>query len=353
MSANNNYNDKKEISIMKFKSRILTPLLVSTCILATPVFASEVNLRFAHFWPVTSGIAAELDLWAQTIEEASNGRISVDVYAAETLTRSTQTYESVQRGIVDVGATIQGYTANRFPMSQIVELPGIVQSGRQGSCVLQSLYDEGYLDNEYRDTHPLFMFTHGPGHIHTKGRSVTKPSDLSGMLVRRPTVVVGELLRGLGGEPVGLAAPEMYSAMSRGVINGVTLPWEAMASFRLNELVDHHTQIGLYSLALIVTMNKRAYDTMPADLRDIIDYHSGMRWATRMGEAYDRLDAVGIEQAQALGHTITVIDNVSEHPEWKPILDQVSSSYLSELEGRGMSSQQVYDRALELATGCS
>lgn len=337
---------------MNNKKRALSLLAAAGILLSPTINAAEVNLRFAHFWPANSGIAQTLQEWGNTVEQESNGRIGVEVYPAQTLAKATQTYDSVVRGIADMGATIQGYTANRFPLSQLVELPGIVKTGEQGSCVLQTLYDEGEIAREYDESHVLFMFTHGPGHLHTSGKAITKPEDLNGLMIRRPTVVVGELLKGLGGEPVGLAAPEMYSAMQRGVINGVTLPWEAMGSFRLNELADQHTEVGLYSLALVVTMNKRVYDRMPEDLRKVIDDNSGMKWAERLGAAYDRLDQVGLAQAKELGHQITVIENGTENPAWKPVLDKVSQDYVSTLEEKGLPAEKIYQRAKVLSSDC-
>ena len=337
---------------MKNKKRLMAVVAAAGFSLTQTTFAADVNLRFAHFWPANSGIAKTLASWGETVEAESEGRINVEIYPSQTLTRATQTYDSVVQGIADMGAIIQGYTANRFPLSQIVELPGIVKTGEQGSCVLQKLYDEGHLDSEYNDAHVLFMFTHGPGHIHTKGKAVEQPSDLSGMMVRRPTVVVGELLEGLGGQPVGLPAPDMYSAMQRGIINGVTLPWEAMASFRLNELADHHTQVGLYSLAFVVTMNQGTYARMPEDLKKVIDDNTGMRWAEKLGKAYDELDMVGIKQAKEMGHTITVIEGGADNPAWKPTLDQVTTNYISELSGNGLPAEPIYQRAQQLSTAC-
>ncbi|SEG17331.1 TRAP transporter substrate-binding protein [Marinobacterium lutimaris] len=337
---------------MNNKKKLAAFIAVAGLSIAHTVNAADVNLRFAHFWPANSGIAQTLASWGETVEAESNGRISVDIYPSQTLAKANQTYDSVVQGIADVGAIIQGYTANRFPLSQIVELPGIVTKGVQGSCVLQKLYDEGSLDSEYRDAHVLFMFTHGPGHIHTNGKAVEKPEDMAGLMIRRPTVVVGEILEGLGGQPVGLAAPDMYGAMQRGIINGVTLPWEAMASFRLNELADHHTQVGLYSLAFVVTMNKNTYNRMPDDLKKVIDDNTGMRWAERLGKAYDDLDMVGVKQAEEMGHTITVIENGAENPAWKPALDRITEDYIGELSQKGLPAEEVFGRAKTLSESC-
>src|SRR5690554_7306238 len=64
------------------------------------------------------------------------------IFPYTTLFRSSS-YDAVKSGIADMTATVQGYTANRFPMTQIIELPGLVDTAAQGSCALQNLYDEG------------------------------------------------------------------------------------------------------------------------------------------------------------------------------------------------------------------
>ncbi|MCY0965656.1 TRAP transporter substrate-binding protein [Parathalassolituus penaei] len=339
-------------TIKKLSVVVASVLSVSSFGWSSAATAAEVNLRFAHFWPATSGIAKTLDSWAKQVEADSNGRIRVEMYPAQTLAKAVQTYDSVVKGIADVGVSIQGYTANRFPITQIVELPGIVQTGEQGSCVVQNLYQEGTFKGEYDDAHVLFMFTHGPGHIHTKGKLVKEPHDVAGMMIRRPTVVAGELLKGLGAEPVGLAAPEMYGAMSRGVINGVALPWEAMTSFRLNELADKHTEIGLYSLAFVATMNSRTYQRLPADLKAVIDRNSGVEWSRKLGAAYDVLDINGVEQARALGHEIHTVEGGVENPAWKPVVDAAVKHYATELESKGIKVGEIYQHALQVSDRC-
>jgi TRAP-type C4-dicarboxylate transport system substrate-binding protein len=55
--------------------------------------------------------------------------------------------------------------------------------------VVPSLYDDGLISGEYEDTHPLYLFTHGPGHLHTKEKAIHKPGNLAGLKIRRPTTV--------------------------------------------------------------------------------------------------------------------------------------------------------------------
>ncbi len=336
--------------------KVAAAAVVGTVVLGSTMSAqaADVTLRFAHFWPAVASAHKNLfQAWADAVQEQSGDRIAVEIYPAQTLAKAPAQYEAVTNRIADMTATVQGYTAYRFPLTQVVELPGLVQDAYQGSCIIQTLYDEGLISSEYEDTRPLFLFTHGPGLLHTKGKLVTTPEDLAGMRIRRPTSVVATILEGVNAQPVGMPAPESYQSMQRGVIDGVALPWEGALAFRLLELADKHTEVGgLYTLSFIVTMNKDVYESMPDDLKKVIDDNSGMAWSDKAAVEFDSLDKKGREQAVAEGHEIYTVEGGAENPAWKPVLDKATEAYLAQLEDQGLPARKVYARAVELAGTC-
>ncbi|MBB3192342.1 TRAP transporter substrate-binding protein [Halomonas cerina] len=311
---------------------------------------ASTTIRVAHVWPGGSLIDKQLfKAWAESVEEASDGRLEVEVYPSQTLAKSDQTYHSTVTGIADVGATAQGYTAGRFPLTQIVELPGVSDSSRQGSCILQSLYDQSYIGSEYEDTRPLFFFTTGPGYLHTKEKLIETPQDLEGMRIRRPTPLVGDMLERLGAQAVGMPAPDVFTAMQRGVVDGLSFNWEGMKTFRLNELAEYHTEVALYDLSLIATMSQRTYNSLPEDLQQVIDDHSGMEWSLRAAAVYDELIAQGRQEAKAAGHEFLVIEDPLDDEQWGPVLQETIDRYLEEVDGNA---REIYDEAMRLKDEC-
>lgn len=322
---------------------------------AMPGQAADVTLRFSHFWPAGSKQNTEIfEAWAKTVEEESDGRIKVQMFPSQTLTKADQSYQSTAQGITDISATAQGYTAGRFPLSQIVELPPFGETAAQGSCVLQQLYDDGAIAGEYQDNHVLFLFTHGPGYLHTVQKPVRQPGELNGLRIRRPTAVVADMLQEQGANPVGMPAPEVYQSLQRGVLDGLTMPWEGMHVFRLTELTTQHLEEPMYRLEFVVAINKRVYDGLPADLKKVIDDNSGLKWSRKAGQIFDQIDKTGREAAVETGkHTIV---SPSEQPEvaqaWQPVIDKMIKDYVAEVEGKGLPAQQVYDKAMALVDGC-
>ncbi|WP_431025150.1 TRAP transporter substrate-binding protein [Halomonas sp. H5] len=334
---------------MKATKTAITTALALT-LAGTALAEASTTLRVAHVWPGGSLIDRELfQAWADSVEAASQGRLEVEVYPSQTLARSEQTYDSTANGIADIGASAQGYTAGRFPLTQVVELPGVSASSRQGACILQSLYDEGRLDAEYADTRPLFLFTTGPGYLHTRERLIETPADLAGLRLRRPTPVVGDMLERLDAQAVGMPAPDVFTSMQRGVVDGLSFNWEGMKTFRLNELATHHTEVPLYDLSLFATMSQRSYEALPEDLQRIIDDHSGLEWSLRAAAVYDELIRQGREEAEAAGHDFLVIEDALDHPDWGPVLRETTDRYLEEIGGEA---QEVYEIAMGLQETC-
>lgn len=309
---------------------------------ATAAPAAEVGLNFAHFMPEGSWQNRELfTAWAEAVGTQSDGRIAVTLYPAQTLGKAPQGYDNARDGIADIAWTVQGYTAGRFPLSQIVELPGLYDSAEIGSCAFQKLYDSGALDAEYADTHVLFVHTHGPGHLHTSDKAVTRLEDLKGLRIRRPTAVIGRLLEELGAEPVGMPAPAIYEATSRGTIDGFMLPWEAVEGFRAYEVADHHTDFGFYALAFVATMNKATYEALPDELRAVIDANSGMDWALAAGRGFDAGDVSG--KAATLENGTEEQIDPDDRANWEAAAARATEAYLAELDAAGLPGTATYE----------
>ncbi|SNT70598.1 TRAP-type C4-dicarboxylate transport system, substrate-binding protein [Psychrobacter sp. LV10R520-6] len=311
------------------------------------------TLRFSHFWPATSAMQTDVfEPWAKKLETESNGRLKVEIYPSATLSEPENTYDATAKGIVDIGAQVQGYDAGRFPLTQIAELPGLSSSASQMSCMLQKLYDDGDISSEYEDTHLLFMMGAGPGAFHTVDKVIRTPEDMKGMRIRRPSAIAGDIIEATGASPVGLPATDIYTSLQRGVIDGLSFAWSPTGDFRITELTNAHTNIPFYSSALLVTMNKDKYESLSDDLKKIIDDNSGKVMADIAGQMFDREDARVMEQARAKGDTIIEIPDPLNDPDWKGPLEKGIQKYLTDVKALGLDADAVYEKAKVASAAC-
>lgn len=320
---------------------------------ATTTTQETTTLRFSHFWPATSSISTEvLEPWAKQIETESNGRLKVELYPSAGLAKADVTYEAAAKGTIDIGSQAHGYTNGRFPLTQITELPGLSNSATQMGCMLQTLYEDGTLASEYEDSHLLFMYGAGPGALHTTNKLIRTPADMKGMRIRRPSAVAGDIIESMGASPVGLPANDMYTSLQRGVVDGLSFPWEAVTAFKIDEITKYHTNIPFYSSALMVTMNKGKYDSLPDDLKKVLDNNSGMALANKVGEVFDKYDDMAIQAAKAKGDEIIDIPDPLNDPDWKGPLEQGTQKYLSDVKALGLDADGVYAKAKAASAAC-
>ncbi|WP_327193672.1 TRAP transporter substrate-binding protein [Psychrobacter sp. PL15] len=311
------------------------------------------TLRFSHFWPATSAMQTDVfEPWVKKLETESNGRLEVQIFPSATLSKPDVTYDAAAKGTIDIGSQLQGYTAGRFPLSQIAELPGLSNSAGQMSCMLQKLYDDGDISSEYEDTHLLFMMGAGPGVLHTVDKPIRTPEDMKGMRIRKPSAVAGDIIEAAGGSSVGLPANDLYTSLQRGVIDGLSMPWSPTGDFKLTEITNAHTNIPFYSTGILVTMNKDRYEGLPDDLKKIIDDNSGKVMADIAGEMFDKEDARFMEASRAKGDIMIDIPDPLNDPAWKGPLLKGSQNYVNDVNALGLDGDAVYEKAKAASASC-
>lgn len=317
---------------------------------ATTLSAQEVTLRVHHFMAETSGLHAEMLVpFKESIEEASDGRIEIELFGSMALGgRPGDLYDQAADGAVDIILTLPGYTAGRFNRTEVFELPFLMDDTVAGSKAFYDLVAEELQDDEYDETHILSAWVHSRGHLHSE-EPIRSLEDLQGMEMRGPTRVVTDLLGELGATPVGMPLPLIPENLSKGVISGAALPWEITPSIRLAEMITNHTVIeegpALYTATFILAMNHDAYDDMPDDLRAILDAETGKAMAEFAGSVMRGRDQVGRDAAE--GNTFIELDE-DELARWVEATGPVYDRWITRADEEGFDGQATIDRAREL-----
>ena len=305
----------------------------------TPAQAQDVTLRVHHFLPPPAPVPKNfITPWAAKVEKESGGRIKVEIYPAMQLGgKPPALYDQARDGVVDIVWTLPGYTPGRFPGTEALELPFMPANAEATSQAAWRFYEK-YLTEEFKDVHLIAMHVHGPGLLHVKGSGVEKLEDMQGLKLRGPTRQANALLSALGATPVGMPVPAMPEALSKGVIDGTVIPWEVTAPFKVAELVDSHTNFagprGLYTSTFVFAMNKARYDSLPGDLKAIIDANSGLETSKWVGRVMDEGDLPGIAIAEKSGNKMIMLDE-AEVARWKQAAAPLVDQWIAEMNARG------------------
>jgi TRAP-type C4-dicarboxylate transport system substrate-binding protein len=300
----------------------------------------QITLRLHQMLPPQAAIPARaLTPWIEKVERESQGRIKVEHYPSMQLGGAPPSlYDQARDGVVDLIWTVLGYTPGRFPKSEAFELPFMVTTAEATSRAFHEYALANALD-EFKDVHPIALHTHGPGLLHVKGEGVRSLEDMQGLKIRAPNRVASDMLSSFGATPIGMPVPAVPESLSKGVIDGVAIPWEVTLPLKIAELVNTHTAFtgdhGLYTSTFIFAMNRDSYERLPADLKQVIDANSGPEVAALFGRAMDEVDVIGRGVAEKAGNSLVTLD-AAETARWQEAARKTTEDWIAEMQGKGI-----------------
>ena len=253
------------------KEKILLVLLVvifgGMCFFAPtgPALAKEktIELTYSSFFPAQYGLGQAAQAWADEVGKRTNGRVKVTVFPAGTLTKAPECYEGVVMGTSDIGQSCLAYTRGRFPLYEVVDLPGYSYNGIVTSRVAHEFYKH-FKPKELAETHVLYIHAHPPGSIVTAKKPVNNLEDLKGLRIRC-TGLSSKIVEALGGTPVAMPKGDQYDALLKGVVDGTTASTNELKGWRLAEVANYtayYPRAG-YVTAMFVTMNLAKWNSLP------------------------------------------------------------------------------------------
>ena len=331
----------------KLRDLALTALLASA---ALSVSAQEVKLKFHHMWnPAAMGATNVIKPWCEKIAAESNGRMVCELFPAMQLGGTpAQLIDQVRDGVVDIVFTVPGYTAGRFPITEVFELPFMTNSAEAGAKSVWDFYAK-YGQKEWAGFKPLLFTVHDEGYLHTRDKQVKTMADLKGLKIRASTRTVSKMVTALGATPVQMPLPSVAESVSKGVIDGFLLPWEVFPPLKLHEMVKYHSETdpsrpALYASVLTMVMNPAKYSSLAPDLKAIIDRNSGATLSAFAGKAWDDSQAGNRKPAVDRGNTFYTIP-ASELDNWVKASANVSEEWVAAMDKAGLPGKQMLDDA--------
>ena len=119
---------------------------------------------------------------------------------------------------------------------------------------------------------------------------------------------------------------------------------------KIPELVDNHTEFtgnALYVLTFVLAMNKDRYDSLPDDLRQVIDDNSGLEFSVFAGGVMEDNDAPARQIAADRGNTIVTL-TAEEAQTWRDVAAPIYDEWVAEMAEKGIDGQALIDEARAL-----
>ena len=295
---------------------------------------SPVTLRMATWVPATHPLQEYgITDWAASINEASEGTITIDVFPAQQLGQAGDHYDMARDGIADIAFVNPGYQPGRFPVIAAGELPFLFSNATGGSAALDAWY-RAYAEEEMNDVRVCLVHLHSPGTFHSR-TPIRVPGDIEGMNVRPAHATMANFITELGGQNFQVSAPESRDALSRGVADAITFPWNSILSFGIDEAVNYHTDMPLYATTFAWVMNPGAYDGLSESQQAVIDDHCTTEWAERIAAGWEGVEDSGRETLLGQeGHELVELSD-EEIALWQEAAEPLTGMWADAMTERG------------------
>jgi TRAP-type transport system periplasmic protein len=324
--------------------------LLAAC--APPQSSAEHTLTYASPYPPSHPFSRADIAWMEHIEQASGGRIAIKPYWSGALISSDMSMLEIRHGLADIGLITPIYTRGGAHMLR-------AQSGFYGG--VETIADQVAVYDCLAEHFPAYreeleglhvLAVQGgnfPG-IMTVSRPVRELSDLRGLRLRAQSDAI-DILRELGADPVNMPMGEVYSALAKGVIDGVVAPADTIRSLHFAEVARHFTTIrfsrGAYPAR---AMSDAAFQRLPTDLQQLM-LDSKPMWEAALNRELLKAEQAGIDYAGGQGVDFIAI-SPQEQQRFDALYNKFALAQAQALSTFGLDGVPVLNEAQRLiATG--
>ena len=276
----------------------LVCLLLAAC--SRPSHPGVTELVYASPYSPAHPFSRADQSWMKFIEKRSGGHIHIRPIWSGALLSADQSMEELRHGVADIGLVTPIYARGGAHLIRVQS--GFYSGARTPQAQVQLYRCMAKASPEYaREMQGLeVLAVQGgilPG-IVTRNRPLRSLSDLRGLRLRAPSELLG-VLRELGADPVNMPMGEVYSALAKGVIDGVVAPADTLASLHFSEVAHYFSTLqvprGAYPARV---MSSRRWRSLPPDVQRVLQEGIPV-WEAALASETEAAGVRGLAAAQA------------------------------------------------------
>lgn len=330
--------NKRKFSVLMIGLGLMA-LVMSSCQNAPKTIEEQYGMTFrlAESHPddyVTN--LANLE-FARLVNEKTEGRISILVYANKELGEERSINEQVQFGAIDFARVSIGPLSEFVPRLNLLQLPFLYEDEAHMWRVLNSsIGDELLKEVEKFGYIGLTYYDGGARSFYNRMKPIERLSDIQGMNIRvMESGMMVDMVQALGINAVAMQYGDVYSALQRGSIDG------AENNFSSYESSSHYEVAKFYTLdehvrvpEMLIGSQKALESLSEDDLRLIKEaaeesqLYQRKLWQIHEAEAMQKVKDAGIE--------IHILEDKSE------MIEAVASIYSKYGQGEEALLSQIY-----------
>jgi TRAP-type C4-dicarboxylate transport system substrate-binding protein len=302
-------------------------LLLAACSKAPPVGVTE--LVYATPYPASHPFSLADQLWMDFVAERSGGTLRIRPSWSGALLSSEHSMLELRHGVADIGLITPIYVRGG---THLIRIQSGFYSGTETIEQQLALYDCLATDPQYaaelEGLKVLAVQGGGLPGIVTTDKQIRTLADLQGMRIRAPTELLG-VLKELGADPVNMPMGEVYSALAKGVLDGVVAPTDTFRSLHFSEVAEYYLTMSIPRGAYPArAMSTERWNTLSAEHQQVLEEGIAV-WEQALDQQNSKALGDGLALAQQEGVNFSTLSDEEQQ--------RFDALYLAEAERNAQS----------------
>lgn len=303
---------------------------------------APVTLKFSSPNPEASLVPGVWGKGFDWLEDVTNRKLAIEEFHGGTLHSAQDGWRAVRNRVTDYATCYTSYEGSGFPLSKVIELPFVTPADPViATRIFQELAPE-YFVPEWEARGVLYGYTTIAGVSDIMSNTpIRTPEDLEGLNV----IAQGfppEAAEALGMNTLNIPFPEIYTAFQQGTADAVIWVDPGFVPYKIYELADYHTSLGLTAQHIDTCINRDAYAALPEEIKPVFgDFQQYIAHAIsrRLGVTF-REDALATYKENGV-ELIELTDE--ERQAWRDKLQPVLDSWIEAREAEGLPARQLIE----------
>jgi C4-dicarboxylate-binding protein DctP len=310
---------------------IMAAASLAALTLAGPALADDpIVIKFSHVVAPNTPKGQAALKFKELAEKYTSGKVKVEVYANSQLYKDKDELEALQLGAVQMLAPSNSkFGPIGIKQFEVFDLPYVlpdlktlhkITDGPIGAKLLKLLDSKGMTGLAYWDNGFKQM---------SANKKLISPADYKGLKFRvQSSKVLEAQFRALGAIPKVMAFSEVYQALQTGVVDGQENTWSNIYTQKMHEVQKYITNTNHGYIGYVVVVNKKFWNSLPADIRAECD--KALKEATAFGNgqsAKENADALAEIKKSGKSEIITLTpeQDAAMRKALEPVYKEVAS----------------------------
>lgn len=309
----------------------------------------EVSWRFSA-WGKRRAFTEGVEHLIKRLDEETGGKFKMKIFYGEALSKSKENLDGLKLNAFDGAFFCNFYHPGKNPAFMVFSLPFLpLGDWKKSAAVRNELAEHPALVADLEQWNAVhYASTLLPQYEFLgKGKPPEKLEDWKGLRVRAGGGI-GKAMEKLGATRQTLPATEVYTAIQRGTMDAVSLPFTyAHFAYKVNEVTDWYTaNLTPGTSECPIVFNKKSYEALPDQYKKLLDDLKSEVTQVYI-DAYEAADKKNTPKLEK-SHKKIVYDEATikefQDVGGKPVWDE----WIAENKGK-FDAQDVFDKVWEIA----